>query len=457
MDALFEKRMKELLGPESAKWEESLSLPLYQGVRISGQKQPVEETEKRLCFLEKPSPFAADTWYYHGHYGLHPAHVQGLIYFQEPSAGTAVEVLDVQPDDLVLDLCAAPGSKSTQIAEKLKSGFLLSNEYDGRRARVLYSNLERMGAENVMVTNMDTGLLCPQVEGAFDRVLVDAPCSGEGMMKKHDAARDEWSIANVLLCAARQKDILKNAWKALRPGGVLVYSTCTYAPEENEYNAAWLLETFEDAELDPIDVPWGRPGLSVKGLDESKVRRIFPMDGGEGHFIARFRKKEDGSSKAGSLKYEKNEKPDEQAAAFLKKMLPEGFAYYHTMRDGDEVRLFGMNHPFVRLKKGTVIAQGVWIGTTIKKRFEPAHSFFLSQSAARQGLGRTETTLEEMDAFCHGQQLSRKEERGWRMLCYQNIPYGFGKSDGTRITSRYPKGLRLAPASHLLSEDEIHE
>lgn len=459
MDELFEKRMKDLLKEDYSAWLDAFDQEQSQALRISPRKQPVSVTREELGFLGKPSPFARNTWYIHGRYGLHPAHLQGLFYLQEPSAGSAVSALDVKPDDSVLDLCAAPGSKSTQILDALgENGYLLSNEIEPKRAQILLSNLERMGAENFAVTNMDSKKLCRQLPAFFDKLLVDAPCSGEGMMKKHDAARDEWSIANVLLCSARQKDILKEAWQALKPGGSMVYSTCTYAPEENEENVAWILETFDDAVLLPIEGDWGRSGYPIGGLNEEQaamVRRIFPMDGGEGHFVARFEKKEQESDSvqkkpAKKAKAAKAEELPKEAAAFLKEQMPEGYQYYHLIRNQDGVEVYGMNYPFFSLKKGKVLRQGVQIGEMLKNRFEPAHAFYLSSSYAHDGLTKTETTLEQMDSFYHGHQLEINAPKGYRALCYRGIPYGFGKSSQSRITNKLPKGLRLNPGSKIL-------
>lgn len=483
MDELFEKRMKNLLHDEYDNWLDTLELPLYQGLRISPRKQSVAQTQKELAFLEQKSPFAANTWYIHGHHGLHPAHLQGLFYLQEPSASSAVSILDVQNGDTVLDVCAAPGSKSTQILDALgDEGFLLSNEIDPKRAQALLSNMERMGARNFMVTNMDAPTLCDQLPAYFDKVLVDAPCSGEGMMKKHEAAKDGWSIGNVLLCSARQKDILKSAWKALKPGGVLVYSTCTYAPEENEENVAWLLNTFEDAVLLDSSALFGRPGFSIHGLSEEqalKVRRIFPMDQGEGHFIARFTKRDDradASAAEGQTLQKKGQKKTGRKAdrtqpgklsnallkevdAFLKEQLEMdekgeiGFRYLFSSEAKDGIRVYGMDRPFIGLSKGKVLRQGVWIGTFVKNRFEPAYAFYLSDKTARYSKTKTETDLKQMDDYFHGQQLSQKAPAGYRALCYRGIPYGFGKSSSGRLTNKLPKGLRLGMTSHLEDPD----
>lgn len=447
MNEQFLNRMQTYLPDEFEAFEASLDQPLYQGLRLNPVKADAKWLQTQISSLDRPSPFAEDAWYVEGSYGLDPLHLAGAFYLQEPSAGSAVQALQVSESDRVLDLCAAPGSKSTQIAGKLKDGFLIANEIDGKRAQTLLSNIERLGAENMAVTSMDTRTLCAQFSQCFDKILVDAPCSGEGMMKKHAAAKDEWSLDNIMLCQARQKEILGNAHQALAPGGELVYSTCTYACEENEDVAAWFLQEFPDMEQLAIEGSWGRPGFETEGLDASKVRRIFPMDQGEGHFVARFRKKGNPDLQ-NSLPEQKDAKLPAQAQAFLSEQLEQPYDHYLLKNARDRIQVFGMNHPFVKFKKGQVLRQGVYLGDLIKNRFEPAHAFFLSRSML-QGMQKTETNLQEMDAFVHGEQLSLQAPKGWRALTYQGIPYGFGKSDGTRITNKYPKGLRLKPGSHV--------
>lgn len=450
MNSIFEKRMEEMLQEEMPAYIASLEAPLFQGLRLSSRKQDKEIIEASLSFLENPSPFSKNAWYVHGQHGLHPAHLQGLFYLQEPSAGSAVEVLDPKEGEVILDLCAAPGSKSTQIMERLgEKGFLWSNEIDPKRAQVLLSNMERMGAENFLVSNMDSKTLCLQTLNLFDKILVDAPCSGEGMMKKHEVALSQWSYDNILLCANRQREILTQAWKSLKPGGQLVYSTCTYAKEENEENVAWLLETFADAKQLDIDVSWGRPGFETKGMDAQKVRRIFPMDGGEGHFIAKFEKKSEDSPFSSTMLEAKSIKLPAVVTSFLETQVNPAYSYYYSEPSKEGMRFYGMNHPFFQVKKGKVLRQGVFLGETIKNRFEPAHAFYLSSLMAKHGLSKTETSLEEMDAFYHGQQLNLQAPKGFRALSYQGIPYGFGKSSQGRITNKLPKGLRLNPNSHV--------
>lgn len=448
MNPLFLERMEKLIPNEMDAFEASMEAPLHKGVRISSLKCDPAAVHQKLPFLVHPSPFAPGSWYTTQSVGLHPYHVQGLLYMQEPSASAAVTILDPQKTDTVLDLCAAPGSKSTQIAEKVTDGFLVANEIDPGRAQILLSNLERMGAENIAVTNMDAPTLCQQLPGSFDKVLVDAPCSGEGMMKKHAAASEGWSMDNIRLCSARQKEILPHAISALKPGGEMVYSTCTYAPEENEEIVAWILREFPEMEQMNPGVSFGRPGIPTVGMDASMTVRIFPMDGGEGHFVAKFRKKSQEETRFSALPEAKNQKLPAEAEQFLKENGMPDWKYVSLNGSRDEVQVCMMNHPFLSLKKGRVLRQGILVGTLKKKRFEPEHAFYLSASGKKTPR-KQEVSLEEMDAFMHGEALAVPAPRGYVALSYEGIPFAFGKSIGARINNRLPKGLRLKPNSHL--------
>ena len=335
----------------------------------------------------------------------------------------------------VLDLCAAPGGKSTQIASHLKSGYLVSNEIDAKRAQILLSNIERMGVKNVAVTNTSVDKLAKVFDACFDKILVDAPCSGEGMIKKHDIALNNWSIENIELCATRQKEILEHAYSMLKPGGTLVYSTCTYALEEDEDVVLDFLDKHEDMVLVDPEVSWGR-----KGLKDLNVRRIFPMDGGEGHFIAKFKKQ---SGVAGKLPVLKSKKIDKITEKFLKEQLNTLPNYYYIDKD----RVYGMDVPFVDFKKVKVLRQGVYLGDVIKNRFEPSHSFYMVADFDYKR--KVDVTLEEMDLFMHGEVLQKECEKGYVAVCFKGHPFGFGKSDGKQIKNKIPKGLRLLPNSHV--------
>lgn len=428
---MYFSRMKELLKDEYDAYMESLSKPLYRGMRINLKKAELNEFDH----LESPSQFCKESYYVDKPLGNHPYHICGCFYLQEPSASSAVEILDVQEDDYVLDLCAAPGGKSTQIASHLKSGYLVSNEIDAKRAQILLSNIERMGVKNVAVTNSSVDKLAKVFDCCFDKILVDAPCSGEGMIKKHDIALNHWSIENIELCAARQKEILEYAYSMLKPGGTLVYSTCTYALEEDEDVVLSFLEKHEDIQLVDPEVLWGR-----KGFKDLNVRRIFPMDGGEGHFIAKFKKQ---SGIAGKLPILKSKKIDKITEKFLKEQLNTLPNYYYIDND----RVYGMDVCFVDFKKVKVLRQGVYLGDVIKNRFEPSHSFYMVADFDYKR--KVEVTQEETDLFMHGEVLQKECDKGYVAVCYKGHPFGFGKSDGRQIKNKIPKGLRLLPNSHV--------
>lgn len=429
MSKQYFERMKELLGDEYEDYIKSLNQPLYRGLRVNTKKIKKEE----FINIGKSSKFCEESFYVKRAMGNHPLHICGCFYLQEPSASSAVEILDVQPSDVVLDLCAAPGGKSTQIASKLIDGFLVSNEIDAKRAQALLSNMERMGVKNMTVTNSSVDKLTSIFDSCFDKILVDAPCSGEGMIKKHDVALENWSLDNILFCAKRQKDILNYAYKMLKKDGILVYSTCTYSIEENEGVVESFLKEHEDMELVDPQVNFGR-----KAFNGLNCRRIFPMDGGEGHFIAKFRKK---SGKIGKLPMAKSMKVDKIVNQFLDEQLRNQPRYFYVHQD----KVYGMDVPFVDFKKIKVLRQGVYIGDIVKKRFEPAHAFYMV--SGWEYLKSVDISLEEMDSFMHGNILNIEGEKGYIATCYQGHPFGFGKSDGKQIKNKIPKGLRLNPNS----------
>lgn len=316
----FKERMKELLGEEFKAFEASYDEERVQGLRFNslkdrrGLEQGWEEqgalalaalAEERAGFALRKIPWVKEGYYYEAgsRPGKHPYHEAGLYYIQEPSAMAVVELLDPKPGECILDLCAAPGGKSTHIASRLKGrGLLLSNEIHPARARVLSQNLERMGVENCVASSEDPARLEPCFPEFFHRIVVDAPCSGEGMFRKDEAARQQWSEEHVAMCAVRQGAILDHGAAMLRPGGRLVYSTCTFAPEENEQTILHFLERHREFEVEPVAAyegfASGKPQWA--GLDpayragtyglEATIRMMPHKLEGEGHFIAVLKK-----------------------------------------------------------------------------------------------------------------------------------------------------------------------
>ncbi len=436
----FLDRMKELLQEEYPQFERSLQEELCRGVRINPLKIREEDFLSLFPYEVKHTSFCREGFYLSqtaAQVGNHPLHLAGAIYLQEPSASAPVEVLGVEQGDFVLDLCAAPGGKSTQLAAKLaNSGTLIANEYDPKRARILLSNMERMGFGEVIITNAHPSQLEKQWEGWFDKILVDAPCSGEGMMKKHDAAAEEWSQAHVCACGDRQVQILHSAFAMLKESGILVYSTCTYAKEENEMVVSRILKERDDIEQMDLPVSFGRCGYACTGMDHTKVRRIFPMDGGEGHFIAKFQKK-----KAGKTARQKMKKPAQlskeqrrQIAAIWK----EKEGYYDIVQD----KLYFRFQPFVEMGAIHVLRQGILCGSFVKNRFEPHQHLFVSTAFFDSFLQVYACDEEQWVQFQRGEELSVRGYHGYVAIAWHSLIVGFGKGDGTVIKNKYPKGLR---------------
>ena len=301
LPAEFEERMKQLLGGEYCRFAESYEKERAQGLRMNRLKGEREDFLRQFAdFGLRPVPWAADGFYYDGEArpGKSPYHEAGAYYIQEPSAMSVVSLLDPRPGERVLDLCAAPGGKTSHAASLLGgTGLLVSNEIHPARARILSQNVERMGCRETAVTSASPAELIPYFPEYFDCMIVDAPCSGEGMFRKDEEARLQWSAENVRLCAERQQEILEAAASMLRPGGRLVYSTCTFAPEEDEQAVDRFLErhgefsVVKDRTLPGLSA--GHPEWSESGRpDLAGTHRIWPhLAEGEGHFLALLEKK----------------------------------------------------------------------------------------------------------------------------------------------------------------------
>lgn len=447
MKEAFLNRMQDMLQEEYEDYLKTLSNPAYRGLRVNTLKTSADEIQKELPFSMKPTPFSKDSFYIDAalrSLGNHPYHMCGLCYLQEPSASSAVEILDIKPHDWVLDLCAAPGGKSTQIAAKLQhTGFLLSNEIDASRANILLSNLERIGASENMITNANPKVLCEQVQGLFDKVLVDAPCSGEGMFKKHSKAMEEWSIEHVNACSSRQSHILDSAYITLKEDGILVYSTCTYAIEENEKVIYEFLQNHPDMELINAQVTFGRSGLPYKDLTSAYVRRIFPMDQGEGHFIAKMKRT---SFNSPSKLFNVKQQPiPEFVKAFLKDQLVSIPSHIHI----DHQQIYLKQTPFLKLKNIRVLRQGILCGEIRKERIEPHHHFYMSAFLQPHLQHLAPLTKEQVHTFYSGNVVPVKGYHGYCALSYQGHILGYGKGDGVCIKNKLPKGLRCQIESSL--------
>lgn len=423
----FLERMKAQLGAEYGQFLASLERPRAVALRFN----PLKGERPDLPFVGQPVPWEPEGVYYdpEARPGLHVYHEAGVYYLQEASAMAPVVLLDPQPGEKVCDLCAAPGGKTTQIAGRMGGqGFLLCNEINPKRAKILSRNIERMAVANALVTNEHPETLAQRFPGFFDRVLVDAPCSGEGMFRKEEAAVTDWSEETVAMCARRQGEILHSAAKLVRPGGRLVYSTCTFAPAEDEGVVAAFLEAHPEFTPEPVEAPWFAPG-------ENASYRMWPHKLlGEGHFAAVLRKNGGGTE---DIPLEKGEKLPKQWDSFAKELnitLPAGKAVCFGQS------LFWAPEEMPEIRKLKVLRPGLELGNVKKDRFEPAHALalWLKECANVQDYG---PDSEEIRDYLHGDVVP-SGVKGWCLVRAGGYSIGWGKGDGRVLKNHYPKGLR---------------
>ena len=423
----FLDRIKMQLGEEYPAFLESLERPRAVALRFN----PLKGEIPALPFVADPVPWEPMGFYYdpQSRPGLHPYHEAGVYYLQEASAMSAVYLLDPQPGEKVCDLCAAPGGKSTQIAGRMAGeGLLLCNEFNPKRAKILSRNIERLGIANALVTNEHPQKLADRLPGFFDRVLIDAPCSGEGMFRKEEAAVTDWSPETVEMCAHRQAEILHSGAALVRPGGRLVYSTCTFAPAENELAIAEFLASHPEFEPEYVPAPW-----FVQG--ENFSYRLWPHKLlGEGHFAAVLRKK---SGEETDIPEEAGQPLPKVYTAFAKDLgitLPEGKA----ITFGQSLYWAPAELPSLRGLK--VLRPGLELGEVKKDRFEPAHALALWLKTCANVENLTAQSPETAK-YMAGDVIP-SAQKGWCLVTVDGYSLGWGKGDGRVLKNHYPKGLR---------------
>ena len=496
LPSVFTNRMKHILGGEYEAFIESYSKDRSFGLRLNtlhedSGNQAGEDFEK-LPFSITPVPWSKNSFFYSakdrpGHHILHEA---GAYYIQEPSAMIVAELAKVQPGEIVCDLCASPGGKSTQVLGHLNgTGFLVSNEISSQRAHILSQNIERFGSANSCILNEDTDTLAMQFASFFDVCIVDAPCSGEGMFRKDEGAIWQWSPENVLKCASRQLEILENADRMLKPGGRMIYSTCTFAPEEDECVIASFLLSHPDYELKDVPIPRkgtcylpdesdpvsyeiceGRADLAceygafseaekemIGQLHLERCVRMWPHHvPGEGHFAAILVRKSadtsDGSERLSGKRYKsgnpKSKKEFLLFEEFAHQLLKDaqsfsgkGFYYQfgeHLYLLSNELKgAAGSGFSGYRFERA-----GLELGEIHNGRFLPAHA--LSHAF---GIDAFLNTLEVDDElagrFLSGEVVPCEDKKGWLVVCYHGHALGFGKAGGNMVKNHYPKGLRI--------------
>ena len=461
----FLREMEDLLGDEYQAFLDSYRDEKTSAIRVNTLKLPIERFEELglfdIDFERDKISWAKEGYYLSGDVnpGKNPLHDAGAYYIQEPSAMSVVGQTHVFEEDRVLDLCAAPGGKSTYILSRLNhKGLLVSNEINPSRIRALGENLERFGAVNSIITNSDSSNLLTFFKGFFDKIFVDAPCSGQGMFRKDDFAIEDWSQDKVDECVAIQRQLIRDAYQMLRAGGMIIYSTCTFTRQENEAIIEDFLEDYPDANLLDMD-------------------RIWPhRDRGEGHFCARITKKADkqgdqeaqdsdllafdkdlhrDSSRESAKKSKKKQKSKAKSSRKNQEYLGlyEDFATDYLIDGGlrkllepglvvKEERLHyqPLDYDLRGLK---VLRSGLFVGEFKKNRFEPAHSLAMALKPCD-----VKNTIDfandsnEIRAYLRGESIGTGQSRGWVLVSGEGVSLGWGKESNGILKNKYPKGLR---------------
>jgi NOL1/NOP2/sun family putative RNA methylase len=474
----FEDRMKELLGDEYQEYLQCYHKPYYGGIRVNTLKISPEKFEHLCPFSIRKIP-----WIYNGYYydtkeqpARHPYYYAGLYYIQEPSAMTPASLLPIEPGDMVLDICAAPGGKSTELGARLKGeGMLVSNDISNSRAKALLKNIELFGIKNALVLSEAPGKLAQYFPQAFDKILVDAPCSGEGMFRKSPSVIKNWEQYGVEYYNKLQKEIVIYAARMLKPGGMMLYSTCTFSPEENEGTIAYLLEECPDMHV--IDALPGEDvrkelGISYDGFDRGrpewvngpedlkKCIRLWPHKiDGEGHFIAllkkdsvkdtlqdnsypedRYKKLTDSQSKsANSL--------SDEAKDFLSNIVP--FKNIEDLiRRGrilvQNERVYLTPEYYDNVQGLRTLRQGLLLGEMKKKRFEPSQALANALKNSDYGSVINLSTGTEAISYlkCETLTLNTDNPNGWQLISVDGYPLGWGKLNNNTLKNMYLPGWR---------------
>ncbi len=438
----FLDRMKSLLKDEYDDFVREYSKDRHQGLRINTLKSDFDSIKDE--FDLRAIPWCENGYYYEESQrpGKSVLHEGGAFYIQEPSAMAVAENLDIQEGDFVLDLCSAPGGKASQIAAKLKGkGLLIANEIIPSRAKILSQNIERMGIRNCVVMNESPQRLQEKYVGIFDKILVDAPCSGEGMFRKNETAIEEWSLENVRLCRQRQLDILDCAARLLKDGGRIVYSTCTFSQEENEEVIDEFLTKYKEFEVVPSVYKFEKGIAFDKAKNKSMLEmtnRIFPHKvEGEGHFFAVLQHKGEKSQTKYRLQSSNTDKKlIKEYELWQKQNLNVEFS--PDLMFGQKLYSLPKGTPdFDRMK---VERAGLGLGEFKKDRFEPAHSLAMALRPC-EAKNVLSVDMENAKRYILGEMLEC-DIKGWAIVKYKGVSLGWCKCDGMYAKNHYPKGLR---------------
>lgn len=442
----FQERMKKLLGDEYDDFLKSYDEKPVRAFRVNTDKISLDDFSKLNIFSNEKIPYVENGFYFdYDGIGNHPYHHAGMFYIQEPAAMVPVECIDIQPDWKVLDLCAAPGGKSSQIKNKLgENGVLVSNEIVPSRCKILTGNMERMGFKNTVTTCMHPQKLQKEFPETFDMIMVDAPCSGEGMFRKEDIAIDEWTPENVLMCAQRQEEILDCAVKMLKQGGYIVYSTCTFSLEENEMTVDAFIERHPEFEIIPVTETVREntaDGVKFDGCKCENIRytrRCYPhKTKGEGQYVAVLHNTNNGYGNI-SRNESRKEKIDKAVIDFLNDTLV-GY-------DSDNVLMYNGNPVYFTsdfpIRKGSAFSCGVTIGEIRKNYIQPHHQFFMAMGNDFKRQINLTADSDEIKKYLHGEEFNTDCANGWAVVLVDGCTVGGVKVSNSKAKNHYPKGLR---------------
>lgn len=452
----FEEKMKKLLGEEFSDYIKCYEEPRFYGLRVNTKKITVEKFKEICPFDIQPIPWIENGFYYDGEKvqpAKHPYYFAGLYYLQEPSAMTPANRLPVEPGDKVLDVCAAPGGKATELGAKLKNeGVLIANDISNSRAKGLLKNIEVFGIGNVLVLSEEPGKIENYFQEYFDKILIDAPCSGEGMFRKDKKMVKAWEEHGPEFFAKIQRSIVTQAARMLKPGGMILYSTCTFDPEENEGTIEYLLEQYPEFVIKEMEsyegFAEGMPEVTESKSEEfKKTVRIFPHKmHGEGHFLALLQKGEKQEEASVKIKPKRGKKVPEELETFFKDVNWD--VDFHRLEIHTE-RVYYMPENLPDVKGIRFLRTGLYLGDVKKNRFEPsqafamrlkkeeyAHTISLSVEDERVAKYLKGETIEVDD-------LVSSKEKGWQLICVEEYPLGWGKLSNGTLKNKYLPGWRL--------------
>lgn len=456
----FLERMQKMLGNEYEDFIKSYEAPRTYGLRVNTAKISCEEFEKIVPFPVTPIPWIPNGYFYPGDVrpSFCPLYQAGLYYLQEPSAMTPASCLPVTPGENILDLCAAPGGKATALGAMLNgSGLLVANDISSSRTRALLRNIELFGIANAFVTNETPAHLKNRFSEFFHKILLDAPCSGEGMFRKEDALARDWTPEKSEELSVLQKELILQAADMLRPGGQLLYSTCTFAPKEDEGVVSYLLENRPDMKL--MELPAYEdftPGVPAWGNGDPALSRcvhLFPHKmQGEGHFMALFRK-EGRTDLIGQFSYAK---PNPDTRKWLELFFQEiglktlgGQAFDWNRVETRKDKVYYLPPVTGDFRGLTFLRNGLYLGDLKKNRFEPSEPFALAlRKDDADGIISLSVNDQRLTRYLKGETLNIEpteaaHTKGWHLLCVEGYPLGFGKLVGQTFKNKYPAGWRV--------------